>query len=90
MSIALHQTAVHWDGTAGIAKHDGVTIELTQWPAAALPGAHVREVHYVPGIRECEIRLSGQGWRPMLDPERAAVRAWLEHVAEAAHGGMDD
>lgn len=84
MSMLLHQEALLWNGHVGLAKCNGVSIELTAWPAAAVPG-HVVDLKFIPGIRECEVRMSAGGWRPMTEVEKAAAHTFLKRVAAATY-----
>ena len=76
MSEALYQTRLYWDGRRGIAKVDGVSIELRRCP---LP-MPTMEVDYAPATRSSQIRESAQGWREMTAAERKACDAVLDQL----------
>ena len=79
MSEQLHPTRLEWDGRRGVARHDGVSIELHR-----APGCSWAELHYTPGIqaeireRACDPR------RDMTADEVKAVQRWLQYMAHAA------
>ena len=79
MSAPSDSTRLEWDGRRGLARHDGVSIELHR-----PPGCNWAEVHYTPGIqsqireRACDPR------RDMTADEIKAVQRWLQCMAEAA------
>lgn len=85
MSELLHPVRLEWDGRRGLARADGVTIELHTAP---MPGWC--EVHYTPGIqsevrpRACDPR------RDMLEAEIAAVKTWLFNMAARTRAQMVD
>lgn len=89
MSSVLYVTRLLWNGRLGLAKHAGVMVDLTTWPAAALPGVHVAEMDYTPEVRVYQVRESAHGWRDMTGPEIQAVRAWLQQVADAAKHAVE-
>ena len=86
--MLLHKEALLWNGHVGLAKCDGVSIDLSAWPSAAVPG-HVIELKFIPGIRECEIRESAHCWRSMTDAEKAAAHSFLKRVAAATRTEMN-
>lgn len=89
MSSALYQTMLTWNGRLGLAKHRGVTRDLTTWPQGALPGVRVSELRYMPQIRDCEIRLLAGGWRQLEREEMAALLRWLNGMADAVDAYVD-
>lgn len=81
MSSALYNVRLLWHGRLGLAKHDGVCVDLTSWPAEALPGLHVAEMDFTPEVRHCEIRESAKGWREMSPDEKRSLMAWLRGLS---------
>lgn len=79
MSEKLYPTRLEWDGRRGMARHDGVSLELHRPPAGAWA-----EVHFTPGIqaqvreRACDAR------RDMTADEIRAALRWLQYMAHAA------
>ena len=77
MSEQLHPTRLEWDGRKGLARHDGVQIQLHHAPG----GGHLAEVHYTPGLqaevrdRCCDAR------RDMTPDEIHAAQRWLANMA---------
>lgn len=79
MSDQLHPTRLEWDGRRGLARHDGVSIELHKPPSATW-----HEVHYTPGI-QAEIREHpSDPRREMTADEIRNAQRWLAYMAHAA------
>lgn len=79
MSDQLHPTRFEWAQGRGLARYDGVTIELHQCP---LPRTWA-EVHYTPGI-QAEVREhASDARRDMAADEIRMVQRWLDHMAHA-------
>lgn len=66
---------LEWSHGRGLARCDGVSIELVR-----PPGANVAEIHYTPGVqaeireRDCDPR------RDMTPDEIRQAEAWLHHI----------
>lgn len=89
MSSALYNTRLYWDGIRGIAKHDGVAVDLRAWPAAALP-VRPLSIDYTPEVRRAEIHLAGETHpQAMTGEQKTAVFAWLRRIAEAARTSVE-
>lgn len=85
MSELLHPVRLEWDGRHGLARADGVTVELLATP---MPGWY--EVHYTPGIQS-EVRQSAcDARRDMTEAEIAAVKAWLFNLAGRTRAQLVD
>ncbi len=84
MSSALYSVRMLWNGHAGLAKADGVTVNLEDWPSAALPGLDVADLDFAPEVRSCTVRERTGAWREMSAAERESVHAWLVGMAAAA------
>lgn len=75
MSDQLHPTRLEWSGHTGMARHDGVQMQLHRSPGV------FAEVHYTPGIqaqvrdRPCDPR------RDMTAQEIRAAQAYLVNIA---------
>lgn len=83
MSELLHPTRLEWDGRRGLARHDGVCIELRQSPSSAWC-----EVHYTPGI-QAEVRERPADPRRDMEPaEISQAQRWLAHMAYAARSAI--
>jgi len=80
MSDAIHPTRLRWDGRAGIARHDGVSVDLRERP----PGMLWTEVDFEPGIvsecrdRDCDPR------RELHGEEVRMIVSYLEGMARRA------
>jgi hypothetical protein len=85
MSEALYLERLSWDGRRGIAKSDGVAVELRACP---LPKP-VMEVDYSPAVRVFQIRDSADRWRDMNAAERLACGQVLQRCAAAARSALD-
>lgn len=71
-----------WDGHQGVARCDGVTVDLPRMPTiTAIP---VMGIDFAPTLRVCQIRESAQAWREMTAGERAAATALLKRISAAA------
>lgn len=70
-----------FDGASGIARHDGVTVDLTVLPRIQGMPEHLRAIDYCPATRVAMVRESGQAWREMDLRECAAARGFLLLIA---------
>lgn len=75
-----------FDSTSGLARHDGVSVDLDHLPK--IPGLpeHMRAVDFCPATRVAMVRESARAWREMTAPERAAALQFLHGVADAVRG----
>lgn len=75
-------TRLWWDGRHGVARHDGVTVDLHAAPV--LGRLHLAEIDYAPAVRVAQLRESAHGWRDMSAAERQAADELLGRIASAA------
>lgn len=75
-----------WDGRTGVARTDGVTVDLKAPPAIC---AHIVEIDYAPTMRVSMIRESAHGWREMTTAERDAADTLLASMADVAHKAVE-
>lgn len=87
MSDDLHRTRLWWCAAQGrgIAKHAGVTVELTQRPPVLLALGRLIEIDYAPlfGFRQYQLATGAR--EDMRDVHMAECLAYLRHVASGAH-----
>jgi hypothetical protein len=88
MSDALKLTMLTWNGHVGIAKHEGVSVEFTVWPAQALPGVQVHSMRYVPSHHEAEVIEAIVGPRPLTRAEMTSCFSLLKAVAAKARDAL--
>lgn len=75
MSDQLHPTHLEWTGRTGLARHDGVQMQLHRSPGV------FAEVHYTPGI-QAEVRdRPGDPRRDMTAFEVKAAQSYLANLA---------
>lgn len=79
-------TRFWFDGASGIARHDGVTVDLTALPRIQGLPQHLRAIDFAPAMRVAMVRESAQAWREMDMHERAVVQQFLVRIAEAVRG----
>lgn len=79
----MHELTTHlsWDGTRGIARFSGVTLELDRAPRI---GEHMRFLDYTPAIRVAQVRESARVWRRMTAAECAEADALLAQMEAGA------
>lgn len=78
MSDTLFPTRLLWDGRRGVARHDGVHIELRACPFPAFT-----EIDFAPGCCSL-VRERTDARRDMTRVEIDAALHWLERLAHAA------
>ena len=79
MSEHLHPTRLEWDGRRGMARHDGVQVELRSAPL------RFAEVHYTPGI-QYDVRDNGaSARREMTQAEIGDCQRYLLRLAHRCH-----
>jgi hypothetical protein len=76
-------TRLGWDGHNGVARHDGVTVDLKAAPK--LGTLHIREIDFAPCLRISMVRESSQAWRAMSMAERDLAQTLVQTIADAAH-----
>lgn len=84
MSQHLHLTSLWWDGHSGrgLARHDGVAVELKAAPDVGI--AHLRQLEFSPAVRVAQARCSAEAMRELSREERGACQAFLDRLASAA------
>ena len=70
MSDCYYYTLLRWDSGAGRAKHQGMTVTLTEPPD--LGSGPVEFLAYRPEIQDVEIQIGGERRTMTRDEERAA------------------
>lgn len=82
--IADHSPVrLRWDGRTGVARHDGVEVQLRERPA----GMIWREVDYVPGeVAQCRDR-DCDPMRELHGAEIDMIRSYLAAMAQRTRGG---
>lgn len=86
MSDALYPTRLRWYHTLGVARHEGVSVDLRAAPV--LPGAEgLTEIDYVPTVI-AHIRIGCDAVRDMTTHERVAAQALLVRMAGAARSAI--
>jgi hypothetical protein len=88
MSSALRPTQLLWNGHVGLAKHEGVSVEFSIWPAAALPGVQVLSMRYVPSHHDFEVVEAVVGPRPLTQAEKASCYTLLKNVVAASRDAL--
>lgn len=81
MSNDLYKTMLSFDKHRGLAKADGVSIELTVAPPIAGLPQHTTEIHFYPMVRDYRLRESANAMREMYPPEVEAVKGFLANLA---------
>ncbi len=90
MSEKLHPTRLWWSEAAGrgVARHDGVEVQLRARPAVLLHAARVIEIEYLPGI-VCYVQDATGPRRDMLTGEAAECLAYLRAMAVETRNNME-
>jgi len=88
MSDAIKLTMLTWNGHIGIAKHDGVAVEFSIWPAAALPGVTVLSMRYVPSHHDFEVIEAVVGPRPLTPSEKTSCFTLLKAISASARDAL--
>lgn len=88
MSDALFATRLRWTAQlGGIARHDGVIVELRQRPP--LPGLqHATDIDFVPHIVG-QVRIRADAMRDMTGEELHDALALLQRMARDARAGLE-
>lgn len=84
MSDSLYPSRLRWHHTLGVARHDGVSVELHHAPE--LHGLEcMTEIDYIPTVI-AQVRIGCEQVREMNATERAKAMALLVKIAESARG----
>jgi hypothetical protein len=84
MSAALYSRRLYWDDRQGIARANGVTVELHAKPPIEPILRHMSEIDYTPEVRVARVRERSDAWRDLAGDEVRAVEQWLELVTRSA------
>lgn len=86
MSHDLYRTALYFDGRKGMAKTEGVSIELAEMPIIETMPKHIAEAYFYPQVRDYRLRESAGAIREMHAPEIDAVIKFLAAIAAFGRG----
>ena len=87
MSDAMYPQRLRWHHTLGVARCDGVTVELKHPPR--LPGMeHMMEMDYIPGVI-AEVRIGCSRTREMTGDERGHALELITRMARIAHEALE-
>lgn len=87
MSDVMYPTRLRWHHTVGVARHDGVQVELRRCPL--LRGWEcVTEIDYVPQVI-AHVRIGCEATRDMTADEQTAALAMLHRLAYVARGALE-
>lgn len=87
MSDDLYPTRLRWHHTIGVARHDGVAVQIRRAPA--LDGMEcMTEMDYIPTVI-AQVRIGCEQVREMKDFERARAMGLLVRMAAAARDSID-
>lgn len=87
MSDSLYPSRLRWHHTLGVARHDGVSVELHHAPE--LQGLEcMTEIDYIPTVI-AQVRIGCEQVREMNATERAKAMALLVRMAAAARDPLD-
>ena len=87
MSLFLYRSRLQWEGYHGVAKHDGVLLELRSCPQF-LPDARVVAVDYAPEVHVATVQLYAEPHRDMTPAESNLCRDLLERMARNARESL--
>jgi hypothetical protein len=82
VSDGLYPTRLRWHHTTGVARHDGVSVELVAAPMLAGMDC-MTEIDYVPHVI-AQVRIGCNAVRDMTAQERIDVMEMLVRVSAAA------
>lgn len=88
MSPFLYRSRLQWEGYHGVAKHDGVLIELRSCPQF-LPGERLISADYAPELQIATVQVFNTPRRDMSPAEVTLCRALLERMAIAAQEALN-
>lgn len=81
MSEELYRTIMYFDGRKGLAKSEGVCVDLIEVPPIDPLPQHTVQVYFYPQVRDYRLRESAQAIRDMHPPEIEAVLKFLGRIA---------
>lgn len=92
MSDYLHRTRLLWTAATGrgVARHEGVEVELHTRPPVLLALGRLIEIDYSPGIGIRVVQMATGAREEMRDVHAAECLAWLRAVSEAARRAVED
>lgn len=82
MSDDLYRNAMWFDGRRGLAKSDGVSVELDHIPAISALPKNTTEVYVYPMVRDYRLRELAGAMREMYPPEIENVMTFLARIAQ--------
>lgn len=88
MSPFLYRSRLQWEGYHGVAKHDGVLVELRSCPQF-LPGIRLISIDYSPEVRVTMVQAFNTPRRDMSRAEVTLCQALLERMAIAAREALE-
>lgn len=88
MSPFLYRSRLQWEGYHGVAKHDGVLVELRSCPQF-LPGIRLVSIDYAPELHVATPQEFNTPHRDMSPAEVTLCRALLERMAIAAREALN-
>lgn len=91
MSDLLYRTALRWhDSTGrGVARHEGVEVELYSAPRVLLPMGPLVELEYVPGLGVAYVQPRAGQRTDMLARQVSECLGYLRQIALAARTAVD-
>lgn len=82
-------TRLWFDGDHGLARINGISVDLVALPLIVGMPAHLRAIDFVPAMRVAMVRESGQAWREMAATERAFASEWLANLCDAVRNATN-
>ena len=79
-------TRLWFDGASGLARTNGISVDLTTLPRIQGLPQHLRAIDFAPATRVAMVRESAQAWREMTTAERAAALDFLFRLEMAVRG----
>lgn len=79
-------TRLWFDGATGLARLEGVSVDLTALPRIEGMPQHLRAIDFAPAMRVAMVRESSQCWREMTLQERSVSLEFLARIADAVRG----
>jgi hypothetical protein len=91
MSDVLYRTRLRWCESAGrgIARHEGVEVELTSPPPVLLPMGRLVELEYSPGVGVQYVQPRTGARQDLLPHQAQECLTYLRAVALAARTAAD-
>lgn len=88
MSLFLYRSRLQWEGYHGVAKHEGVLIELRSCPQF-IPGMRISAVDFAPEVHVATVQLFGEPHRDMATSEIHLCQDLLERMARNARESLN-